>query len=102
MVLRKGGQGVMREPWERGLRGPVKCEQGLFGAIVATGPNFSFVASPSLSEHASRAGIGATGDRHALQRYAGFSELTALSESQRRPNRRALTVRAPPPVHVLK
>ena len=69
MVLRKGGQGVMREPWERGLRGPVKCEQGLFRAIVATGPNFSFVASPSLSEHASREGIGATGDRAVDSQY---------------------------------
>ena len=31
--------------------------------------NFSFVASPSLSEHASREGIGATGDRAVDSQY---------------------------------
>ncbi len=39
-----------------------KGRQGFFGIIVVKSPNFSFVASPSLSEHASREGIGATGD----------------------------------------
>ncbi len=45
-----------------GLRGPAEWRQGFFGIIVVKSPNFSFVASPSLSEHASREGIGATGD----------------------------------------
>ena len=41
----------MRDFRSWGLRGPAEWRQGFFGIIVVKSPNFSFVASPSLSEH---------------------------------------------------